>query len=95
MLERIKNWIIKVWDKRKDNLEPEEYNLSHDKFAKLIFNDILTIIPSFMLSEYNTISIQFTNARKNEFMITLFCNIYTNGYNSEFQKERGDKEEYK
>lgn len=28
-------------------------------------------------------------------MITLFCNIYTNGYNSEFQKERGDKEEYK
>lgn len=32
---------------------------------------------------------------KNEFMITLFCNIYTNGYNSEFQKERGDKEEYK
>ena len=95
MLEKIKNWIIKIWDKYKDNLESEEYKLSHDRFAKLIFTDILTIIPSFMLSEYNTISIQFTNARKNEFMITLFCNIYTNGYNSEFQKERGDKEEYK
>ena len=58
MLERIKNWIIKVWDKRKDNLEPEEYNLSHDKFAKLIFNDILTIIPSLccrniILSQFN------------------------------------------
>lgn len=95
MLEKIKNWIIKVWDKHKDNLEPEEYKLSHNKFAKLILTDILTMIPSLMLSEYNTISVQFINSRKNEFMITLFCNIYTNDYNSKFQKERGNKEKYK
>lgn len=99
MLEKIKNWIIKVWDKHKDNLEPEEYNLSHDKFAKLILTDILIMIPSLMLSKYNTISVQFINLRKNEFMnefmITSFWSIYDNDYNSKFQKERGDKEEYK
>lgn len=27
-------------------------------------------------------------------MITSFCNIYTNDYNSKFQKERGNKEKY-
>lgn len=95
ILEKIKNWIIKVWNKYKDNLEPEEYKLSHDRLAKLMLTDILTMIPSLMLSEYNTISVQFINSRKNEFMITSFCNIYTNDYNSKFQKERGDKEEYK
>ena len=64
MLEKIKNWIIKIWDKHKDNLEPEEYKLSHDRFAKLILTDILTMIPTLMLSEYNTISVKFTNTRK-------------------------------
>lgn len=44
MLKKIKNWIIKIWDKYKDNLEPEEYKLSHDKFAKLMLTDILTMI---------------------------------------------------
>ena len=95
MLEKIKNWIIKVWDKHKDNLEPEEYKLSHDRFAKLILTDILTMIPSLMLSKYNTISVQFINSRKNEFMISSFCNIYDDDYNSKYQKERVNKEEYK
>lgn len=94
MLERIKNWIIKVWDKRKDNLEPEEYNLSHDKFAKLIFNDILTIIPSLMQSEYNTISVEFFNAKNERFFIQVFCNIYENNENSKFQKERCNNVDY-
>ncbi len=94
MLEKIKNWIIKVWNKHKDNLEPEEYKLSHDKFAKLILTDIFTMIPSLMLSEYNTVSVQFLNSRKNEFMIILFCNIYDNDYSSKFQKERGNKVDY-
>lgn len=64
MLEKIKNWIIKVWNKHKDNLEPEEYNLSHDRLAKLILTDILIMIPSLMLSKYNTVSVQFINSRK-------------------------------
>ena len=95
MLERIKNWIIKIWNKHKDNLEPEEYKLSHDKFAKLILTDILAMIPPLILSEYNTISVQFINFKENKFMIVSFCNVYTNDYNSEIQKERGNKEEYK
>jgi hypothetical protein len=95
MLEKIKNWIIKVLDEHKDNLESEKYNLSPDKFAKLIFTDILITIPKVMLSKYNTISIQFKNTRKNEFMIVLFCNIYGNDHNSKLQKERKGKEDYK
>ena len=95
MLEKIKNWIIKIWNKHKDNLEPEEYKLSHDKFAKLILTDILVMIPPLILSKYNTISVQFINFKENKFMIASFCNIYTNDYNSEIQKERGNKEEYK
>lgn len=94
MLKRIKNWIIKVWDKRKDNLEPEEYNLSHDKFAKLIFNDILTIIPSLMQSEYNTISVNFCNIKKERLIIQVFCNIYRNSKNSKFQRERCNRKDY-
>lgn len=77
MLEKIKNWIIKI------------------RFTKLILTGILTMIPTLMLSEYNTILIEFTNTRKNEFMISIFCNIYNNKYRSKFQKERGNKEEYK
>lgn len=95
MLEKIKNWIIKLWDKHKDNLEPEEYKLSHDRLAKLILADILIMIPSLMLSKYNTVSVQFINSRKNKFMISSFCNIYDNDYNSKYQKERGNKKEYK
>ena len=48
-----------------------------------------------MLSEYNTISVQFYNIRKDVFIIESYCNIYSNKYNSEFQKERDNKEEYK
>lgn len=94
MLEKIKNWIIKIWNKHKDNLEPEVYNLSPNRFAKLIFTDILVTILKIMLSKYNTVSIQFVNLRKDEFTITLFCNIYNNSYNSEFQKERYNKVGY-
>lgn len=94
MLEKIKNWIIKVWDKHKDNLEPEEYKLSHDRFAKLILTDILTMIPSLMLSEYNTISIEFFNAKKEKFFIQVFCNIYENNENSKFQRERCNNVDY-
>lgn len=46
MLEKIKNWIIKI------------------RFTKLILTGILTMIPTLMLSEYNTILIEFTNTRK-------------------------------
>lgn len=77
MLEKIKNWIIKI------------------RFTKLILTGILTMIPTLMLSEYNTILIEFTNTRKNEFMISIFCNIYNNKYRSKFQKERCNKKEYK
>lgn len=95
MLEKIKNWIIKIWDKHKDNLEPEEYKLSHDRFAKLILTDILTMIPSLMLSEYNTISINYYNIKNESFYIHVFCNIYKNNELSKFQKERCNKKEYK
>lgn len=94
MLEKIKNWIIKVWDKHKENLEPEEYNLSPNKFAKLIFTDILTIIPSLMLSKYNTISINYYNTKDEMFSIQVFCNIYKNNEFSKFQRERYDKVDY-
>jgi hypothetical protein len=53
------------------------------------------MIPPLILSEYNTISVQFINFKENKFMIVSFCNVYTNDYNSEIQKERGNKEEYK
>lgn len=94
MLERIKNWIIKVWNKREDNLEPEEYKLSHDKFAKLILTDILAMIPSLMKSEYNTISIDFCNTKKDRLFIQAFCNIYENNENSKFQRERCNNVNY-
>lgn len=94
MLEKIKNWIIKVWDKHKDNLEPEEYNLSPNKFAKLIFTDILTIIPSLMLSKYNTISINYYNTKDEMFSIQVFCNIYSNNELSKFQRERCNRADY-
>ena len=94
MLEKIKNWIIKVWDKHKDNLEPEEYKLSHDRFAKLILTDILTMIPSLMLSKYNTISINYYNTKNEKFSIHVFCNIYKNNEFSKFQRERYDKVDY-
>lgn len=77
MLEKIKNWIIKI------------------RFTKLMLTGILTMIPTLMLSEYNTILIEFTNTKKNEFMISIFCNIYNNKYRSKFQKERCNKKEYK
>lgn len=99
MLEKIKNWIIKVWNKHKDILEPEEYNLSHDRFAKLIFNDILCIMPPLMLTKYNAIFINYYNASSNRIYIQVFCNFFDNNENSEFQsefqKERSSKEEYK
>ena len=94
MLERIKNWIIKIWSKHEDELEPENYKLSHDKLAKFMFNDILTIIPSLMLTEYNTISIDYYNTSSNRTYIQVFCNIFDNTENSEFQKERCDKKDY-
>lgn len=94
MLERIKNWIIKVWDKHKNNLEPEEYKLSHDKFTKLIFTDILAMIPSLMQSEYNTISVDFCNTKNERFFIQVFCNIYRNNEISKFQKERCNNIDY-
>ena len=94
MLEKIKNWIIKVWNKHKDNLEPEEYNLSHDRFAKLIFNDIITIIPSLMLTKYNSISVDYYNAKAEKFYMQVFCNTYSNSNNSKFQKERYKKIDY-
>lgn len=94
MLEKIKNWIIKVWNKHEDNLEPEEYKLSHDKLAKLILTDILAMLPSLMASEYNTISVEFFNAKNERFLIQVFCNIYENNENSKFQKERCNREDY-
>ena len=72
MLEKIKNWIIKVWDKHKDNLEPEEYKLSHDRFAKLILTDILTMIPSLMFTKYNTISVEYCNTKSERFLFKYF-----------------------
>lgn len=94
MLEKIKNWIIKVWNKHKDNLEPEEYNLSHDKFAKLIFNDIVTMIPPLIFTKYNTISVEYCNTKSERFFIQVFCNIYENNENSKFQKERCNNVDY-
>ena len=95
MLEKIKNWRIKIWDKHKEDLELEEDNLSSNKFAKLILTDILTMIPSLMLSEYNTISIKYYNTENENFYIHVFCNIYENNELSKFQKERCNKKEYK
>lgn len=94
MLEKIKNWIIKVWNKHKDNLEPEEYNLSHDKFAKLIFNDIVTMIPSLIFTKYNTISVEYCNTKSERFFIQVFCNIYSNNELSKFQRERCNRVDY-
>lgn len=97
MLEKIENWIIKVWDKVKVWNKVKDKKLKtllYNIFAKLILADIFTTIPSLMLSEYNTVSVQFINTRKNEFIISSFCNIYSNNHNSEFQKERNNKEEY-
>lgn len=94
MLEKIKNWTIKVWDKHKNILEPEEYKLSHDKFAKLIFNDIVTMIPSLMFTKYNTISVEYCNIKSERFFIRVFCNIYSNNELSKFQRERCNKVDY-
>lgn len=94
MLEKIKNWIIKIWDKYKDNLEPEEYKLSHDRFAKLIFNDILTIIPSLMLSKYNSILFEYGNLHNGIITVDIYCNIFKKRDSSQFQINRCDKKEY-
>lgn len=94
MLEKIKSWIIKIWDKHKNNLELEEYKLSHDKFAKLIFNDIVTMIPSLMFTKYNTISVEYCNTKSERFFIQVFCNIYSNNELSKFQRERCNRVDY-